>query len=1398
MNAKPFRPSAGALGLALILSLALSCAGPLPPTPTPGPAPTPAGVASEDPVDGYLAVAPRVLQSGRPQTISVSLFHGGRPATATARLSLRQGSQTLAQAEAHVQGRGELTLAVPSLPEGDYELELSGRGFQARSAVRVEAGTLVFLESDKPIYKPGQTVHFRILTLDAQLKPLAAPVTLEVADAKGLKVFRKQVGTDDYGMASVDLPLSSEPNLGVWKATASAGKRQAQLDVRVERYVLPKYEVKVNLPKEWVLASEPIGGSIAAEYSYGKPVKGEAEIVATRYVGTWQEFARITRDLDGQADFTVPAPGYVAGVPGAKGMGNVQLEVTVREKATGYEEKTTQLITVAQAPIVLSAIPESVAFKPGLPLSILLVAETPDKKPADAAVAVDVGYTTRDFQNKGEARQVTVKGGKALLKLSPPADAIMLTLSAHTGGAYANLVLRAGYSPSGSFISVEQTSPGTLKVGDTASFHVSTTREAANLYYEVVARGQVVFSDYTRSRDIAFTVAPQMVPSARLLVYQVLPTSEVAADYVPFSVEGSYPQEVRASFSQAEVKPGSPVDVSVETQGPARVGLAAVDRSVFILAENRLNLQQVFDQLEQLYQKPQVELHEATPIDKITTWGAGDVFRDAGLVVLSNQQVPSGKEYALPMRRGMGGIVAPGVVLEAAPQALAGKALAPAAAPAPAGQPSLAEVQRVRQFFPETWLWFDLTTDASGKATQRVTAPDSITTWMLRAVALSKEKGLGVAEAQLKVLQPFFVSIDLPYSCIRGEEFPVKVALYNYTATQQQYTVEIERAAWFDLVGPASQTVTVGANDLGGAQFTIRPHDLGTHQVKVTARSAETADAVVKDLIVEPEGVAREQVENLVLSAGSSKEIDTSLPREAIAGSGRAYLGITGSYLTQAIEGLEGLIRMPFGCGEQNMILFAPNVFVARYLQATNQMKPEVMAKAESMMVTGYQRELIYRRGDGSFSAFGEQDPEGSLWLTAFVLKTFAQARDLIYIDDTVLSSAQAWVVAHQNADGSFDPVGFVHHEEMLGGLKGKTALTAFVAVALKEAGEAQAFGRAVAYLEQALPKADDAYTLALGTYALELAKSPKAAEAYGRLMKAAHEADGGLYWGDLEPLPEPLPGPDLPQVRPGLPVRPNPSAAVETTGYALLALLEHGDRLNASRAARWLVGQRNAYGGYASTQDTVVGLQALTAFATGARSDVDATLIVRTPSGQKEVRVTPDNADVLQVIDLPLGQRLTVEAQGKGQVVLQAVRRFNLPQPEPEKPAFQIDVHYGAEQVAVNDLLDIQATVRFTPPEPVKAGMVVVDVAVPTGFAPETPTLEAAVKSDARIKRFETAGRKVVFYIEDMAPGDEVRVAFQARALYPVRAQAVASQAYAYYRPEMKGESLGGAVTVQ
>lgn len=1404
---RTWRIVAIALALALVMSSAGSCGPQSSTTPVDNPTATPGSSAIsslrsvDGPIDGYLAVAPRVLRSGQSEQVAVSLFSNQLPANGSIQLALLDGARRVAETSGRILGKGQVTLDVPKLAEGDYQLQLTGPGFTAQSAVRVEEGTLVFVETDKPIYKPGQSFHIRVLTLDPQLKPVEGAVTVEVADAKGTKVFKKDVKTDEYGMASVDMPLSPEPTLGTWKVMAKSGKRSAQVDVRVERYVLPKYEVKVDLPREWVLASDHITGVVSAEYSYGKPVKGELEIKATRYVGTWEEYATVSKSLDGRAEFDLPPVGYVSGVPGAAGMGNVQLEVTVREQSTGYEEKTSRLITVAANPVTLRVIPESVTFKPSLPLTLLIVAETPDKKLVDASARLQVVYTKSDFKSSQETRDIDVKQGKGVVKLTPPADAISLTLSATSGNAHTSLGMQSGYSPTGSFILVEAVSQSKLKVGETAQFKVSSTKQARNFYYEVVARGKVVFSDFSPSPDIAFVVTPNMAPSARLLVYQILPNSEVAADYVPFEVDGSYPHQVEMQLSAQEVKPGEAVDVSVTTEGPAKVGLAAVDRSVFILAENRLNLQQVFDELERLYQKPQAELHEARPLGNIVARGAKETFADAGVVVLSNKRVPDGKDYGSPRRMVFDLAAGAAPQRSAADAAKVAEGFAPAAAPAPqqeASSAGLAEVQRVRQFFPETWIWTDLMTDASGRATKRFDAPDSITTWVLRAVALSKQSGLGVSESELRVFQPFFVQVDLPYSAIRGEQLPVKVALYNYQDTPQEFRVELDRSDWFELLDQSSTTVPVAAKSVGGASFTIRPTKLGTNQVKVTARSAGAADAIVKDLIVEPEGVQREEIENVIISAGSSREISTAVPDRLIEGSARSYIALTGNYLTQTIEGLEKLLQMPFGCGEQNMILFAPNVFVTRYLKETGQMKPEVMAKAENLMVTGYQRELTYRRSDGSFSAFGDNDEVGSLWLTAFVLKTFAQAKDVIYIDEGVLSAAEQWIVKQQKQDGSFEPVGFVHHQEMLGGLKGKTALTAYLAVALKEAGDDAASGKAARYLEGQLDSVDDSYTLALVTYALELAKSPRAAAAYQKLMAKAKDSDEGIHWDDGQGQPEPI-EPALPGQRPGLVLpQKNPSAAIETTGYATLALIEHGDRVNAARAARWLVSQRNSYGGFGSTQDTVVGLQALTRYAAGAKSDVDATITLRSGEWQKDVRISPENADVLQVIEVPVGRVVAADVKGKGEVVLQSVRRFNIPDAaDKQQSVFQMEVTYSAGQIEVDDLIDISAKVRFTPPEPIQAGMVIVDVAVPTGFAAETATIESLLEQQPKIKRYDVSGRKVIFYIEDMLPGQEVQLGFKARALYPVKAQAVVSQAYSYYKPEWKGESLGGALTV-
>jgi CD109 antigen len=1392
--------STGLIGIAFILILVLAIVAPI------------AAVFTENKggqVESYMAVVPKVLHAGGQEAISLALFSGSELTSDRVEVALlKDGNQVLRVAK-QISGKGTIDFKVPLAAEGAYEIRVKGSSFEDKAQVTIEKSSLIFLETDKPIYKPGQTIQMRAMTLDPDLKPVSEAVTVEVLDAKGIKIFRSETTTDEYGMATLELPISQEPNLGTWKITAKSANDDTEIDVRVEEYVLPKYEVKAELPKDWFLVDEPIKGSVSAEYSFGKSVKGELVITAKRYVGQWEQYATLSKSIDGQTDFELPAVGYVAGVPTAGGMGNVMLDITVKESATGYEESTSELLTVSETPLNIQIIPESSIFKPGLPFNILIITETPDNEAVDSKVDVTVTYLNKKLEEiSKDEREVDTSGGKALIEVNPPADSVALAIEAFeltsdssTQPAQASKMVEAGYSPSGNFIHVEQISQGTPQIGELISFKVHSTKEAANFYYEVVARDRVVFTDFTQSDIIFFDTTPLMTPSAKLLVYQILPNSEVAADYLPFDVEAVYPNDVTVEFDRDEAAPGEEVQINIDSQGQSEVGLTAVDKSVFILAENRLNLQQVFDELENLYMQPQAELHEVSIYEGINVQGAKDIFDDAGVVVLSNNNVPEGKKYQLEWGpRAWGGAwkfmgggnieFADGVVVLAPSGAEGGF---PPPVPTPGAQ--LAEVQRVRQYFPETWLWQNVTTNADGKATLNVTVPDTITTWMLRAVALSKENGLGVAESQLTAFQPFFLSADLPYSAIRGEEFPVSVAIYNYLDQPQSVLVQIDNADWFDLLDESQNTVDIAPNEVGGVEFNIKPTKLGVGELKITARSNQAADAVIKTLIVEPEGVAREDVQNLVLSAGNSTVVDTSIPFIVVDGSGRAYIAVTASYLTQTIDGLDALIQMPFGCGEQNMILFAPDVYITKYLKESGQLKPEIMAKAEKLMITGYQRELTYQRSDGSFSAFGDSDEQGSLFLTAFVLKCFSQAKDLIYIDDSVLSQAENWITGHQNADGSFDPFGFVCHQDMMGGLKGKTALTAYVAIALLEAGDEADAARAITYLEGQLNDIDDAYTMAITAYALELARSPLTGQAHDKLMGMAQEDENGLHWGDVAEV-EPLNQGDGGVMR-FSPMEFNRSNAIEATGYATLSLLKNGDAFDASRAAKWLVSQRNAYGGYGSTQDTVVALQALIEYCTNARADVDLTVTINAGGEVKQLSIKQNNFDVLQMVEVPVNQEITISAEGRGDAIAQVVERYNLPEAEQGDEILKINVDYDTTQVEVNDLVKVSVGLEYNPPIEMNAEMVVLDVSVPTGFSPVAKSIDKVIAANDNIKRYEIAGRKVIFYIEDMQPGDKVSFSFDVRALYPVTAKGVSSQAYSYYNPDIKAETLSQGIVV-
>lgn len=75
------------------------------------------------------------------------------------------------------------------------------------------------------------------------------------------------------------------------------------------------------------------------------------------------------------------------------------------------------------------------------------------------------------------------------------------------------------------------------------------------------------------------------------------------------------------------------------------------------------------------------------------------------------------------------------------------------------------------------------------------------------------------------------------------------------------------------------------------------------------------------------------------------------------------------------------------------MINFVPDLVVLDYFKIISGLTPLIRGRAVGFLESGYQRELTFKRYDGSYAAFGNSDADGSTWLTAFVVKSFIGAK---------------------------------------------------------------------------------------------------------------------------------------------------------------------------------------------------------------------------------------------------------------------------------------------------------------------------------------------------------------------------------------------------------------------
>ncbi|XP_060928856.1 alpha-2-macroglobulin-like [Limanda limanda] len=1406
----------------------------------------------------YLVAIPAVLEAGAETKFCASLLKPNETLDMTITLISAEMNTTLLSKSSSQEFHDCVDFKVPLVQNQEvynFEVELKGETFYSKEVRKVKATVyqpMTFVQTDKPIYLPGQTMHFRVVTLDSRMRPTNRLYNIiEVEDSHDNRVAQWLNKTADSGILQLSYSLNSEAQEGTYQVIVTVGQDKKYHSFKVEKYVLPKFDVKITAGDVVSIEQEEIKAEICAKYTYGQPVPGSVKVKVCRPLSRY--FAIATPDNpEGLPDITPPCYEETKET-GKKGCAtftfkmttftkldqkvlqdNLDLIVEVEEEGTGISLQQMKRLQISYVIGKLVFIDTPNIYDKGSNVEGKVKAVHFNDTPiADMQVYLLEGerWSSRLLQNL-----TTDSDGVATFSFSTAElnGAINLHVSNKPTLGYS--VDRTQYYETGrhtvsmsqppsadtqtvsSLEVVKKTNPLSCDTKEEISIKYTVVGEKGGsvmVIYLVLSRGAIIMQGFKQIevQDLPVTeggisfelnVHPKMSPEVQVLVYAVLPSETVIANSADFSVEKCFSHKVSLEFLPSSAVPGEETTMQLKAQPDSLCGVSAVDQSVLIMrpgegltADKIFNLlpvtkrsyvpYDVRDAVECLRVRPRRYIHPHSNERP----DAFKVFENVGLKMATNLfiRMPPclnfrGREYHQYHVQRMLYHSVPYSALE-----MDGPGHGAPDSPLPA-------IETVRTFFPETWIWDLVEVGTSGTKDVSLLVPDTITTWETEAFCLSPQ-GFGLApRKEMTVFQPFFLELTMPYSIIRGEHFELKATIFNYLSSCIMVSVTPAHSLDYTLTPLSGDKYTscLCGNERMTLSWNMSPTALGVVNVSVTAEAVAShascdneivsvpvrgrIDVVTRPLIVKAEGTEMTNTHNLLLcpkGEALTEEVELQLPENVIDGSARASLSVLGDILGRALKNLDGLLRMPYGCGEQNMALLAPNIYILQYLKNTQQLTPAIMEKSTNFLSSGYQRQLNYKHIDGAYSTFGSGT--GNTWLTAFVLRAFAKAKSFIYIDPRNIESSKTWLEEKQRKSGCFEQSGKLFNNRMKGGVSDEVTLTAYITAGFLEMNSSTddaVVKKSLSCLKESANYLSNTYTTALLAYVFTLAGDMETrAHLLTHLDTVGHKQGGFLHWSQTA-------------------TETSASLSVEISSYVMLAKLSASpsaeDLGYTSRIVRWLTGQQNYYGGFSSTQDTVVALQALALYSTLVFSpDGSSTVMVQSPSGQLSFDVNRDNKLLYQEKRLQdvIG-KYSVKVKGSACASIQISLNYNIPTPA-EVTSFSAEVK--PEVDCAKNKLSLSLSCLYHGKEE-NTNMVILDIKMLSGFVPDPQSLKE-LKGGVLVDRVEEKEDHVMVYIQELPKDIPINYTLRLIQELPVQnLKPAVVKMYDYYQPSDQVET--------
>ncbi|MFH1530371.1 MAG: MG2 domain-containing protein [Pseudomonadota bacterium] len=520
---------------------------------------------------------------------------------------------------------GTAVVELESKVEGDVEVKalvMTPDGEEsAEGIMQVVRESRVLVTTDKPLYQPGQKMYIRALALEKpNLTPEAGQELLfEVQDAKGNKVFKQAVQTNDFGVAATEFTLATQVNMGAYKIVATLDDVATEKTVTVDRYSLPKFKVSATLDKTFYMPGDTIHGEVQADYFFGKTVAGgQVEVTVYKYEAEWTPDTILTGQTNdvGLYIFDYDLPDYLVGQPLDQGKALVLMEIKVSDLAS---QSVTQAknILVTNSLMDIALLPESGVVVPDVPNSFFLFLSDPTGGPlaGTATLTINGAEFDDDTIDVGD-------DGLAMFTLTPQEDVLQVGVAvAGSGGdsASASFSYNVGAQDQGVLV---RTDKAVYAVGETIEVSVHTSGGHDRVFFDVIRKNQTVLTQTIQMQNgygqTFLDIDNSMTEDLVLEAYFLSDTGQFIRDGRIVYVEPATSLSVIMTPDKETYLPGDQAVLSYtvtdQDGAPAQaaLGIQVVDEAVFALSESKPGLLKLYFQLEDELANPSYQIGPGT------------------------------------------------------------------------------------------------------------------------------------------------------------------------------------------------------------------------------------------------------------------------------------------------------------------------------------------------------------------------------------------------------------------------------------------------------------------------------------------------------------------------------------------------------------------------------------------------------------------------------------------------------------------------------------------------------------------------------------------------------------------------------------------------------------------